>query len=291
MNSVNSNSPKEKSIKNKYILEEMNIKSNDEIKINLSSPNQATLDNSLISKNITEKMNFDVEEYLSTEYDDMEYDDAIKKDKRKFCTMYCNRLKANHILLSIFYENDQLIPRAIKILLLTLDIDLYLVINGLFFNEDYISHIFFIVDEDNIFTFIERMMNRFFYTSLVGIIVNYIIEFFFIDEKKIKRIFKREKNNIIILKYEMTRIIKVVINRYKIFILLSLFITIISLYYLICFNNVYPYIKKEWIKSSVIIILAMQLISALAYLLESFLRLISFKCKSEKIYSISKLLS
>ena len=291
MNSSDSNSRKETSIKNKYILEEMNVKSNDEIKINLSSPNQATLDSSLISKNIKEKIDFDAEEYLSTEYDDMEYDDAIKKDKRKFCTMYFNRLKVSHIILSTFYENDPLIPRAIKILLLILDIELYLVINGLFFNEDYISNMFFIGDEDNIFTFIERMMNRFFYTSLVGIIVNYIVEFFFIDEKKIKRIFKREKNNIIILKYEMTQIIKVAINRYKIFILLSLFINIISLYYLICFNNVYPSMKKEWIISSVIIILAMQIISALGYLLESFLRFISFKCKSEKIYSISKLLS
>ena len=35
--------------------------------------------------------------------------------------------------------------------------------------------------------FIERFMERFLYITLVGVIINYIIECFFVDEKKNKK--------------------------------------------------------------------------------------------------------
>ena len=69
----------------------------------------------------------------------MDYEDAIKKDKRKFFEYFMDKLKTNQILLNTFYSNEPLRPRSIKILLLILNIDLYFVINGLFFNEEYIS--------------------------------------------------------------------------------------------------------------------------------------------------------
>ena len=49
--------------------------------------------------------------------------------------------------------------------------------------------------------------------------------------------------------------------------------------------------RDEWIKSSIIIIIIMQILSLLECLLETIIRFISFKCKSEKIYKLSLLLS
>lgn len=37
----------------------------------------------------------EVKEYLSTEIDDMDFEDAIKRDKRKFCEYFCDKLKIN----------------------------------------------------------------------------------------------------------------------------------------------------------------------------------------------------
>ena len=70
---------------------------------------------------------------------------------------------------------------------------------------------------------------------------------------------------------------------------MSFFITVFTLYYVLCFNSVYPSMKAEWIKSSIIIIIAMQIISILQILLQAFFRLISFKLKSEKLFKISLL--
>ena len=233
----------------------------------------------------------DMKEYLSTEIDDMDYEDAMKRDKRKFCEYFCEKLKINQILLSTFYAIDPLKPRAIKLLLFILDIDLYLFINALFFNEEYISDLFHSTKEDNFINFIIRSYNRFFYTTLVGVIINYIIECFFVNEKKIKGAFKREKDNIILLKNEITRIIKKIVLRNTFFIIFSFVMSIFSLYYILCFNSVYPHVRNEWIKSSIIIIIVMQLLYLLECLFETIFRFISFKYKNERFYRISLLLS
>ena len=175
-------------------------------------------------------------------------------------------------------------PRPIKILLFILDIDLYLLINGLFFTEDFISE--FIKKGNNFFSIIERLSERLLYIALVGIIINYIIDCFFIEEKKIKGIFRREKDNLVILKYEIDRTIKNINKRFNLFIIFSFVITISTLFYILCFNIVYPSMKEEWIKTSVIIIFIMQILSLIECFLESFIRFVSFKLKSEKIYKI-----
>ena len=232
-----------------------------------------------------------IEEYLKTELDNMYYDDAVKKDNRAFCEYLCEKVKINQIILTTFFAVDNLIPRTIKIMLFILDIDLYLFVNGLFFNEEYVSEIFHLTEPDNFFSFIPRSINRFFYTTLVGVIIRYVIDFFFIEEKKIKSIFKREKDNIIVLKYEISQIIKNIQSRNTYFIILSFVVIIFTWYYVFCFNNIYPHMRNEWIKSNIIIILVMQMLSLLSCLLQAIFRFISFRCKSEKIYKISLLFS
>ena len=117
------------------------------------------------------------------------------------------------------------------------------------------------------------------------------MDFFFIEENKIKRIFKREKDNLLSLKYEITQLIKNIHKRYLYFIIISFIITIFTWYHISCFNNIYPHMKNEWILFSILIIILMQIMSILACLLESIIRSISFKFESEKIYKISLLLS
>ena len=217
----------------------------------------------------------------------MDYDDAIKKDKRKFCEYFSDKIKSNQILLNTFFIVEPLKPRTIKILLFILDIDLYLFVNALFINEEYVSLIFNLDKEDNFFSFIPRSIDRFFYATLVGAILNYIIDCFFIEEKKIKGILRREKDNTLILEYEIVQVIKNIRKRYRYFIIISFIITILTWYYIFCFNNIYPNMKNEWIKSSLVIIIIMQILSILIILLETIIRFLSFKCKSEKIYKIS----
>ena len=89
----------------------------------------------------------------------------------------------------------------------------------------------------------------------------------------------------------MVRIAKNIKKRYTAFIIISFVINIIILYYIFLFNNIYYYSKVEWIKSSLMIILIMQLLPILVCLLETIIRFIGIKTKSEKIYKLSLYLS
>ena len=231
-----------------------------------------------------------MDEYLKTNLNEMDYDNAIKNDKRTFCNYFWDRLKEKQIILNTFCNKENIIPLSIKIILLLLNINLYFVINGFFFSEEYIIQLYHLEEEDKFFSFFPRSINRFLYSTIVGSIIGIIIECLFIEEKRIKRIFIRNKDDSLKLKYEISLITKRIKKRYLIFILICFFISIFSWYYVNCFNNVYPGVKIEWIKSSITIIFIMQLVYIILVFIEAILRIISFKCKSEKIYKLKEIL-
>ena len=229
-------------------------------------------------------------EYLKTEFDDMDFEDLIIKDKRKFCEYFLEKLTANQIIMNTFCCEEPFKPRSIKILLLILQIDLYFLINGLFYDEEYASQIFHL-ENDSFYDAFGRFVGNLVYAALVGIIINYIIEFLFIEESRLKKLFKKQRENVEVLKNEINRIVNDIKRRYIIFIILTFLITIFTWIHISCFNIVYPHLKWEWLIFSIIIIFFMQIFSAFICLLDALLRFLSFKCKSEKIYKISYLLS
>ena len=89
----------------------------------------------------------------------------------------------------------------------------------------------------------------------------------------------------------MIKFIKKVTCSYTLFIILSFFISIIIWYYVFCFNNIYPSVKAEWIITSIVVIFGMQILYLLKIILESGLRIISIKLKSEKLFKVSQFLS
>ena len=231
------------------------------------------------------------EEYMSTSLDDMEFDDAVAKDQRKYCEHMAENLKEDQIIANTFIAEDPLKPRTIKIIIFILNIMLYFVINGLFFSEEVISELYNIdEDEENFFSFFPRSIERIIYCSIVGIIISMLTSFFFIDEKRIKGIFKRGKDNKDDLKKNIVELKNDLKKRYIAFISVVSVILIISTFYLLCFNYVYPYSQIEWIKSSVTIVIIMQILSTLKCILETSLRYLSYKCNSEKLYKFSKIL-
>ena len=265
------------------------IKSSTSIKKNnffASSKNKINVDSTDGSLMNSYKLNIDMKEYIKTSPDDMDYDNAIKRDTRDFCKYFGDNLKSDILILNIFCNYEPLNPVPIKCLLFILNIDLYFFVNGLFFTEDYLSELFEI-KKDSFFELIDRFADRIVYITLIGIIVNYIADFFFYEERTIKKLFKREKRNILVLKYEMSQIIKNVKSRYNLFILICFIIAIFVWYYVFCFNNIYPSMKIEWIITSVIIIFVLQIIYFLKLLLESCIRFLSLKYKSEKLFKLS----
>lgn len=115
------------------------------------------------------------------------------KDKRTFCEYFCEYFKDKQIIANTFLVKDPLKTRYFKMVLFIFDILLNFIINALFISEDYIRFLYQLEEEDTFFSFIPRSLSRFIKTTLVGGIIGYISSFFFIEENKIKSLFKREK--------------------------------------------------------------------------------------------------
>ena len=236
------------------------------------------------SKNNT---NFTFEQYLSLELEDMHFHDVAIIDKRLFFDYFCDKLKTKQLILQLFYINSPINPLSIKILILILNLEVCFVINAMFINEDYVSKIFYSNKKETFTSFIPRSIDRFIYTVFSSIVVNYFIRCLFVEESRIKGVLKREKKDKYRLKYEINIIMKEVKIRFTLFNIITVAISLFSWFYISCFNNIYPHIKIEWIKSSIFIILLIHFFSIFIILIETLLRFISFEIKSEKMYRAS----
>ena len=220
----NEKSQKSEKISNK--LNQMNKIDTEDILIK-NSEKESDLNISEYDKNF-------FKEYMATDFDDMEFDDAVAKDKRKYCEHMKENLIEDQIIANTFIAEDKLKPRSIKIIVFILNVILYFVVNGLFFSEEVISELYEVdEDKENFFSFIPRSIERLLYTTLVSIFIGIITGFFFVDEKKIKGIFRREKDNIPELKKNMSSFMKDLKKRYIIFIIIVAVILIISIFYLL----------------------------------------------------------
>ena len=232
----------------------------------------------------------DFKTYLKSEIDDHDFEEIVLADKRSFQEYFCDSLSEKQIFINTFYSHDPFRPRSIKIILLILNLILYMIVNALFYGEPAISEIYHIEGNDPFFGFFPRSITRFIYSAIVGVIIGLVVDCFFIEEKRMKKIFIREKDNYVNLKQEISKLNKTIKTRYLGFIILVIVLLILFMIYLLCFNYVYPHTQKEWIKSSITLIIIMQILSTLTALAETILRFISFTFKSERIFRVSKLI-
>ena len=239
---------------------------------------------------IKNEFDINIENYLETELEDLSFEEIKERENRKFCKYFEIQLKSNILIIDIIINNEPFKPRTLKLLIFIINIDLYLFMNALFINEEFISDVFH-SKNDKFFSFLPRSIDRIFYTTLVKVIVNYMVDFFFIEEKKIKIILKSKNNTKNDVKIKINQILGKTLKRYIYFIIFTFIITFFSLYYITCFNYRYYYITNEWIKSSIFIIIFMEILSLLSIFIESSLRSLSLKFNSEKLYKLSLIFS
>jgi hypothetical protein len=281
------NNSKSKSIRNKVKLKGNKIKIIP--KNNKNSFHLKTEGNQKNNKSNGEYMN-KIKEFFS-QFDENDFDDVLDQDKRTFCEYFWEKFKNNQIFINTFFINEIFRPKALKCIIFIMTIELYFVINALFYNEEYLSELFNSDEEELLFSFVKRRFNQFIYTSAVSGIISYLIGYFFVEEEKLKRIFLKNKDEEIRMKYELSELIKDIKQRFIGLIFSSIFLSIICFIYISCFNIAYPYIREEWIKSSIFILILMQIINLVITFFHCSLKYLSIKCNSEKMFKLSQWLA
>ena len=74
------------------------------------------------------KSNIIFNEFLNNSFDEDNYIESIQKDKRKICELFTDSVKENNIIINTILIKNNIKPKSIKIIILSLTIILYFVI-------------------------------------------------------------------------------------------------------------------------------------------------------------------
>lgn len=244
------------------------------------------LDNYTKNGIFTEK---DMKEYLSSSPDNMDFYDVLKKDKRTFSMVLVNLIVKKQKIVNTFFIEEETIPKYLKIIVFILYIDLFLLLTSIFYGPSDINGLYYIENKkDYVKFFFHRLLSQITFCIPVTVIIDFLVEIFFVDKESLKTIIKREKDDEKELRTEIKKLTKSIKIRYILLIVLTMVIMLISWYYVGCFNNAYPNTKLDWISLSIIVIVISQIISAGLALIETCLRFIAIKYKYECLFKLSK---
>ena len=191
------------------------------------------------------KLNINILKYNDLELNILDYEEALKKDKRTFMDYYFSLLLTNHLLLFPFLKNDYN-SFIIKLDFFFFSFVLYFTVNALFFNDNTMHKIY---EDEGSFNFIYQIP-QIIYSSLISNILHTILKALSLSEKNILEL-KNEKD-IKHLDKKSNDIVKYLSMKFRLYFILSSALLLFFWYYLSCFCAIYKNTQIHLIKDTVI---------------------------------------
>ena len=176
----------------------------------------------------------------------LEYEIAIKIDKRTYFQYYISLLKKKQLIIFAFYPANDYNLMAVKISLLLLAFSLYFTINGFFFSDETMNKI----NEDKGAYDILFQIPSILYSTIISAVINMILKRLSLSERQIINI-KVEKDFLRAQKKskEINKCIKI---KLAIFFILSFILMIFFWYFIVCFCAVYKNTQMILIKDTLV---------------------------------------
>ena len=226
--------------KNKNIINHQIIETNKTSKFDNPELNS---DSKKVNKRFNQKNK--IMSYNGEELNDLDYELAIKYDKRKYCEYYLSLLKTKHIFIFTFFNNTDYNSKIIKIDLFFFNFTLFFFINAIFFNDDTMHKIY---KEKGAFDILDQLP-QIIYSNLLSILFGFFLEMLAITEGEILKLKKINS------KKKFYEIIKGLGNKIKIkFVIYFIISTIFLLffwYYLSMFCAIYVNTQIHLIKDTI----------------------------------------
>ena len=231
--------------KNEYIINKDNEYKNGKIKIlKYNNSEKKFLKKKINNKieNLVYKVNNSINQinndFTNEELNLMNYEDAIKYDKRTYLDYYWSLLKKKQLILFALVNKDDYNLMSLKIILLFLSFSLYLTINCFFFSDSTMHVIYKDNGYYNIFNQIPIMI----YSTLISTVINMIFKKLSLSQDKLLKI-KKEKN-VNIAKEKSIKMLSCLKIQFLIFFTISLLFMLYFWYFISCFCAVYINTQK-----------------------------------------------
>ena len=238
-----------------------------------------------ISTKITNQKNITSNTLTSEELSLMEYEEAIKNDKRGWSQIYYAYLIDKNFFCNTFISESFINLRSIKINLFCFRLEVIFVFNALFYTDKYISKAYYNNGKLEIFTSLPKAL----YSFLVSLLATIIFKFFTNNKKEVYKIIKEKDEKI-----EYNDLIKIVLKTIKIkfiiFFVLQIIFSFIFFYYVTAFCAVYQNSNLYWLYGCLETLLKDVIIPFLYCLLLASLRHFGIYKRIKFFYNIGNIL-
>ena len=225
-----------------------------------------------------EKKNLD-----NFELNELEYDEAIKLDKRQLYQIYWSLLMREHLILFTFFSCNDYNIIYIKFARFIFLVCTDMAMNVIFFSDDSMHKIYLNYGKYNFIQQIPQII----YSTIISQLLEIFLCYLCMTDKhiyKIKNIQKSEK--IEILYFKILRCIKIKLISFFIF---TFILFILYWYFISCFCAVYQNTQITFIKDSFSSFLTGLIYPFVLYLFPSALRVISLKNEKKRLKFLYKL--
>lgn len=263
---------------------------------NSNAENNYSQNGNILTSRITDKNNkeekkdliypYEKIDYADNDLDELDYDEALIYDKRTFCQIFCRQLKKRQLIANTFCVKDKLKPFSIKLILFIFNITCYLVINGFLFSEEYVMKILRRKSK-SFYYFIVDSTTRIIYSSIIGVVINIIVDLLFKSDKQIRKVQNKYQDNKVLMHGEIVKIYKSTKLIYIVFTIFNVFIMIIFIFYLFCFCGVYRNCQADWFEGCFINLFLLQFVSVLICYILAVFRKGGLNCKVDFLFKIS----
>ena len=199
------------------------------------------------SKQKNKEMNKKIEtimEYNDEEINELQYDIAIKKDKRTYCIYYISLLKTNHNLIFSFFNNNDYNSRIVKIDLFFISFTIYYTINALFFNDKSMHKIY----TNNGSFSLESQIAQIIYSSLISFVLNKPLKLLALSNSSIINFKQSKKND----KEKIMNLNKTLKIKFIIYFIAGFIFLLFFWYYISIFCAIYKNIQYHLIKDTLL---------------------------------------
>ena len=266
-------------IENKRNLNIVQNSDNSNNKIKIKKKNKIRKNNKIISENknnysfdvkTTKKLKIKSREYNDYELNELQYKDALKKDKRTFTQFYLSLLKTKHILIFSFFQLKDYNSQIIKIFIFFFTFYLNLIISAMFYSDSTMHKIYI---DDGAFDFTYQLPQMI-YSVIISSILLILLKYLGLYEQDLIEFKKGNKNKTKVLSYIKIKII--------FFFILAYILLFSSWIYLGCFCVVYKNTQIHLIKDVLSSFSLSFITPFFVFLLPSVFRIVSLKNKNRK---------
>ena len=224
--------------------------------------------------------------YSEFELNNLNYEEAIKNDKRTLLEMYWSKLKRRHLIFFTFFAKNDFNIIYVKIVRFALQICTNIAMNALFFSDQSMHKIYLSYGKYDLVQQIPQII----YSSLISQIFDFLVLFLIVTDKQVFEIInlelsEKEKNE-----NQIGKVFKVIKIKFVIFFSVSFLLFAFFWYFISAFCAVYENTQVTFLKDFLTSFFTGLLYPFAIYFFFTLLRKLALKDKEKKrfkfIYAI-----